>query len=111
MVLNNYAYSLYIVAQSLLESKVKEQHIFNETTHGIFSLHLENLCINKKSLKPTSSKLFKKAANGSRTRDLHITNVTLYRLSYNSMLIHQLLHNTWVNIKSQGIYECELGVK
>lgn len=45
-----------------------------------------------------------KATNGSRTRDLNITNVALYHLSYSSLLLKSNNNYNKMNIKNQVKY-------
>ena len=47
---------------------------------------------------------YKKATNGSRTRDLNITNVALYHLSYSSLLFKSNNNYNKMNIKNQVKY-------
>ena len=56
---------------------------FMEILTSSFVLSGKSTGHQKKSLK---TKDFSKAADGNRTRDLHITNVTLYRLSHSSLV-------------------------
>lgn len=47
---------------------------------------------------------FIKATNGSRTRDLNITNVALYHLSYSSLLFKSNNNYNKTTVKNQAKY-------